>query len=95
MSREELRLASKGTFETITCTQMKLIFWRSQPGNKHNQQHGIKSRIGRITASVFHQVARASLAPPPASLVNKIVNEQDSKVSECHVVVVDLRLNIL
>ena len=40
-------------------------------------------RVGRITASKFAAISKASLNPPPASLVKEIMGEKKLKGSSC------------
>lgn len=71
ISKAELRLACKGAFNTIKC---EADFLEESTRQQTQSTTWHKHRIGRITASVFYEVARASLTRPPASLVKKIVN---------------------
>ena len=73
MSPEELRAACKEVFQRITVSQEECAYLEQCTRLQSQSKLWFEHRIGRITASKFSVVARASLDSPPASLVKQLM----------------------
>lgn len=71
MSREELQSASEKVFSEIKVVRDEVDFLEESTRQQAQSSLWHKHRVGRITASTFHQVLKASTTPPPPSLIKK------------------------
>ena len=76
MSQEELRAACKEVFRRITVSQEECAYLEQCTRLQSQSKLWFEHRIGRITASMFSVVVRASLDSPPASLVKQLMERR-------------------
>lgn len=79
MSKEELKAACEEVFKSIAISREESVYLEECTRLQSQSQLWFTHRVGRITASKFFAVARASLDPPPAHLTKQLMER--SKLS--------------